>query len=508
MPAAAERVGAPALRSRWTHALSLAVLVVVGAAARLPTIGDRSLWGDEAYTIAIAQRGVGGMFSLFTRESNGLLYYALVYPVSHLDPPVGVLRAPSVAFGLLAILAIHWTGALLLNRRTGLIAAALFAVSPLAVHYAQEARFYSLVTLLAVLSFGCLARAARDGRWWWAAYIATTAALSYSSALGTLLMLLPQAIFVTGLRRPGLVRAWALAMAGVGVLLIPLAVLSTLVLRTRDPLYFVAKPAPGEIVQMLGTMFGGKPILAVTVVLAAGLVVRRLRGGWRPPARDVLAHPVTVVAAWAVLPVLVTFALSWLAHPLFIARYMICAVPGACLLIAALIDRAPRRVGAGALIAVLALSVAQIVREARGEREDMRSAIRALAGERRAGEPVVFDTASGLATAGHYDARLAGARGRLVVSEWRDAAMPAGVSVLDDPGGYHRAPTGPPSAALLRGLARGAGRVWVVFSEVGTTQGDVLRGGGVGWARAHCAVSVRRFPGVDLVSVSRCDTAS
>jgi mannosyltransferase len=203
-------------RGRVVAALLLGLAVLVGAIARVARIGSESLWGDESYAIAIAQRGFGGMLGLFTQEPNGLLYYLVVYPLARLDPGVTALRLPSAVVGVVAIVIVYWTGSQLADSRTGLVAAGLMALSPLAVEYSQQGRFYALAIVFATLSFGLLAKAlkAEESRRWWIAYIVATAALSYCSTLGVLLMAGPQAVYVAsfGFRA---VRRWIFGLVGV-----------------------------------------------------------------------------------------------------------------------------------------------------------------------------------------------------------------------------------------------------------------------------------------------------
>ena len=83
------------------------------------------------------------------------------------------------------------------SSRTG-----LFALSPVQVYFAQEARTYALVTLLALAGFDALLRAHdRPDRWrWWAAYAVATA-LSLYAHYYAFFVALGQALFVLGYHR-------------------------------------------------------------------------------------------------------------------------------------------------------------------------------------------------------------------------------------------------------------------------------------------------------------------
>lgn len=72
------------------------------------------------------------------------------------------MRGLAALFGCLSILAMYWLGSeLFRSPRVALIATALFAVSPFQILFAQDARPYSLWTLITLLSSAALLRSMR-----------------------------------------------------------------------------------------------------------------------------------------------------------------------------------------------------------------------------------------------------------------------------------------------------------------------------------------------------------
>jgi uncharacterized membrane protein len=69
-----------------------------------------------------------------------------------------------VLLGTVAILAAYWAGKRIYDTRTGLVAAALVALSPFLIWYSQEARMYELLFLAGLLSAAFLVLAVRDNR--------------------------------------------------------------------------------------------------------------------------------------------------------------------------------------------------------------------------------------------------------------------------------------------------------------------------------------------------------
>jgi hypothetical protein len=95
--------------------------------------------------------------------------------------------------------------------------------------------------------------------------------------------------------------------------------------------------------------------------------------------------------------------------------------------------------------------------------------------------------------AGRYQQPFASPDGRIAVNEWHDEPLPAGVVLLQNPGGYSDAPEGPPSVPLVRRLAAPTGAFEAALGSLTPAQGDVLRSAGLRWARTHCQVRSESF---------------
>jgi len=142
----------------------LAALLLLGAATRLPTISLQSFWYDEAYTPVHVLHGslAATLHSVVASEKTTPLWYVLVWVLSRvLGTGVVALRSLSAVAGV-ALVAVGWAiGAQLGSRRTAAILAAILAVNPLFVWYAQEARAYELYALASAVSLLYFLRALR-----------------------------------------------------------------------------------------------------------------------------------------------------------------------------------------------------------------------------------------------------------------------------------------------------------------------------------------------------------
>ena len=147
------------LRSATVASLGIWAILAAAAALRWHRITAESLWLDEVASYQFA-----------VTKYDSALELVLTEPVSDPHPPLYYLllrwwtevfgttelgmRSMSFAFGLVTILVTYLLAVKLFDRRLpGLVASALVAGSTMHIYFAQEARMYTLLTMLTALSF-------------------------------------------------------------------------------------------------------------------------------------------------------------------------------------------------------------------------------------------------------------------------------------------------------------------------------------------------------------------
>ena len=161
---------------------ALFIVLLLAGGLRFAAITFDSLWLDEGYQTIVESYGndlpdllnYSGKSFLYKPEKPANLSHVLsnFRKVDPLCPPLFAvlmnrwltifggddmaLRGFSAICSLLSITAIYFFGSLLIGKNAALYAAIFQAISPFDIGYAQEARMYSLCTLLAVLSGGSL----------------------------------------------------------------------------------------------------------------------------------------------------------------------------------------------------------------------------------------------------------------------------------------------------------------------------------------------------------------
>ncbi|HVM30287.1 MAG TPA: glycosyltransferase family 39 protein [Candidatus Limnocylindrales bacterium] len=363
--------------------LGLVVPLLAALGLGLFRLADKSFWLDEALSVMFADTPASIWSAVWSvGEMNMVAYYVLLNVWMTLGDSETVARLLSVAFAVAAVPVVWAIGRRLLEPVAAGVAALLLAVHPLFIQYAQEARGYSLLVLVAAFSTLLLLRAIeRPTRARW---------LLYGVVLGLSAYVHLFALFVAPAHALWIVlRRWSignprLAMAAIGLsVAVAAPALSFMALWHAEQINWLPQAHVEHITAVLIGMLGGGPSerphlrdLALPVgylaVLAAGIALM-LRVHRR---RIDQSQALLFLFAWVVMPVVLSLAISILVRPLFLDRYLLVALPGLTLVAGAVIARLSVSLRAGA---VVAMSLASVLWLLQGwhhgyEKEDWRSA--------------------------------------------------------------------------------------------------------------------------------------
>lgn len=135
------------VNGRWL----LVAILLVALGLRVVNLGGKSLWVDEGFSVTQAMRAdTAGLTNV--DNSHPPLYYVLLhYWVGRFGNSEATVRLPSLLVSLANVGLLYLLGRLLFNQQVALTAAALLAVSPLDIWYAQEARMYIFITFAGLL---------------------------------------------------------------------------------------------------------------------------------------------------------------------------------------------------------------------------------------------------------------------------------------------------------------------------------------------------------------------
>jgi mannosyltransferase len=166
---------------RWVERALLVAILLLGWGLALARLGERSLWADEGATAYQALHTPDLATALDLHKEYHVLHLVTTMAVVRWSQSEFALRLPSAMAVVVALPLVYVIGRQLLSHAAGLVAALLLAISPFVIGYAQEARVYALLEMLACLSLLLLVQALAWRRWvWWLAYALGTTLLLYA----------------------------------------------------------------------------------------------------------------------------------------------------------------------------------------------------------------------------------------------------------------------------------------------------------------------------------------
>ena len=141
-------------RSVLTVIVLLLALALLALGLRLYRLDAQSLWYDEGFSVYLARMDLAEITTRTAADIQPPLYYYLLHGwIQWVGDDEWGARSLSAFLGVLAVPLLFGLGwQLFRNHLSGFLAAFLLAISPLHVWYGQEARMYTLLVFLSLLS--------------------------------------------------------------------------------------------------------------------------------------------------------------------------------------------------------------------------------------------------------------------------------------------------------------------------------------------------------------------
>jgi mannosyltransferase len=323
--------------------LFLAAFVALGVLLRVYDLAGESLWRDEVWSIDFARLDIPHLLDrLRSFDVHPPLYYLLLhYWLILWGESEFATRMLSVLFGSLAIIWSYLVAARLFNPTVGVFTALLVTTSEFQVYYAQEARGYSLVAFLTLLSYFFFSRCLQD-KYWTAkgGYVIATVLLLYTHVYG-LFTVLAQNMYWTIVwlcaRRQSYRRGltWVLLQSIVLLLYAPwLSATLAQTVRVQQG-FWVERPTLFSVVSTLSTYSGSR--LSFFIFLIAALIatfptlkekLHRLGEKQQlsslflplPDGRLSTAAAILLLVTWLFLPLLLPLVISQFMEPIYLTR--------------------------------------------------------------------------------------------------------------------------------------------------------------------------------------------
>lgn len=360
--------------------IALGAALALAVALRFSTLRLQSYWFDEADTALLVKGSFGHMLHLLPdTEASPPLYYVIAWLWARLFGTGEVaLRALSALCGSGVVAVIYLIGRRIAGVAAGLSAALLAAVAPFLVWFSQEARDYSLMTLLVALALLAFVRLQQEqepnGRVLaaWTVWSGLALATHYFAAL----FLAPMAVWLVVTQR----RQRRAIAASLGALAVVAAALAPLALHQHNHArQAILGGFARRLVQLPKQLLVGyhSPGDRVLAVLSAVLMIAALGGLLRSAAvRSRAAGLVAVlIGALLIIAVLAAVGLDYLDSRNMIAMTVpLLALAG----IGFAAGGRPGGIAGAGMAAIGLLVVVTIDTTPTAQRDDWRGAMKAL----------------------------------------------------------------------------------------------------------------------------------
>ena len=295
-------------------------------------------WFDESASWHLAQLPVSKIVELAMIDNTPPVYHVFL----HYWIGIGfesdfALRLPSVILGIFAVYMTYRLGKLLVDEKTGLLAALFGAISFQGVHYSQEARMYALQIFLAALSVYYFIRWLREGgNWRMTIWLLSSVIMFYNHLFAVFVFGGEWLFFLIGFKEyKSRSKHWLLWNLFLFICLTPWipVVLQQMTAIKGD--YWVTPAGPTQIVSVfvkltVGTFLRKQYALATVLSLPfGGIAAYGLFRLFKENVREKWLLPILIF-----LPLIIVYIYSLRGSSLFYYRYFVYMIPFVDILLA------------------------------------------------------------------------------------------------------------------------------------------------------------------------------
>jgi len=339
--------------------LFLLLIILLASFLRIYNLCSQSLWLDEGSSVYEAKRNISSLIGEL-KIHPPLYYIILHYWTLLFGTSEAAIRSLSVCFGIISILVLYKLGRELFDHKAALLASFLLAISTFAIAYSQEARSYSLLLLLTLVSFLFFIRilkADKPRKTHLLLYSLTNILLAYTHMYG-LFTIGSQVLYFLLFRRRYAQALWVFWSAQVITLFLYSPWIYVLVTRTfqgpRPGMEWIPEPTFRTVAISFRYLTGAEylwlPLGAIFVLTLFSLSLTGVfysqkgqqqqglnkctRCTWLKKAWASVAEPkTTLLLMWFLFPLVASLILSFTYRPIFVIRYLIGITPAMYLLV-------------------------------------------------------------------------------------------------------------------------------------------------------------------------------
>ena len=338
------------------YSVVLLGIILIGALLRVYDLGVQSLWTDEAFSVWISNMSLSQIVQTAGAidQHPPLYYFILHYWITLFGTSEVAVRLPSVLFGVLAIPVIYVLGRRLFKEEVGLLAALILALSVFNIQYSQEARMYSLMVLLALLSMYFFIRfVQRNTVAVSVGYVVCTTLLLYTHVYGASVVIAQNVYLLTLLllsrEHAFRLRQWITLQALLVAFFAPWISVLISQISGVEAGVLTGPPTIGQLLLALHLYSGTTMLVGLFLALSvlSLFTYRKVRGSmdWKAPVKALKSYAwevsvtkdynaLYVLAVWLLAINVIPFVISLFSSPIYFARHTIAASVALYLIVA------------------------------------------------------------------------------------------------------------------------------------------------------------------------------
>jgi len=277
-------------------------------------------------------------------DNNPPLYYTILhFWIWIFGDSEFAARVPSALFGSFSIIAIYAVGRFLFNKNVGLIAAFILATSVFHIRYSQEARAYSLLAFLTLVSFYYYLKIeSSDRRLYVLGYLLSSILMLYTHYYGLLILAAQNIFFFSNyFKNHNLgaltLKKWRTSQIILGVLFLPGFILLVKHAVAIQGGFWLPEPTLLGILTLLGRYSGSVSLFLLLLIFSLLSIIglRQIKDkiGLKQRLKPILEYSeklslsnsnrVYLLLLWLFIPIVLPYLVSLISTPILLYRYTI-----------------------------------------------------------------------------------------------------------------------------------------------------------------------------------------
>lgn len=348
----------------------LLIILSAGVFLRAYHLEDKSYGLDEEFSVRYASLTPGEIIRNVEHEPHPPLYYLIL----HFWIKIGgdselMVRLLSSLFGVIAIFIMYRLGELLFNKETGIFASLILALSTTHIIHSQEARMYSLLAMLTLLSMYFLVKIMNEKRIVFVIfYLISTLSLLYTHIYG-LFILLMQNLYIVILHLRAKEKPDISLKQWMGIQLLTITAFIPwfwgLLKQMGAAFGKISWLTSPPLSDLFNTLLWHSSYNPVTLALFASLSLYTILN-WKRSGKHISltvrqSENNLLLALWLFIPILVPYALSKLIVPIYSSRYTVSSSLAFYLLTARGMNRVKNNYKKGLAAAIIILAMPSLL---------------------------------------------------------------------------------------------------------------------------------------------------